>query len=156
MESSQLTSILAYQDEDIISRFTDLLAVDEPEALDIFQETKKFLYLSQRHPVFIPDDLLIIDEMWHNFILFTPAYHAFCQMHFQKYLHHLPATKAEKAQQARLRAQDPEQVKQLHLTKMEALIGATYDHLGEETVCKWFQHYPERYSPARLLALRTA
>ncbi|MEJ7658804.1 MAG: hypothetical protein WKG07_03825 [Hymenobacter sp.] len=52
------------------------------------------------HPVFIPDDLLIIDEMWHNFILFTPAYHAFCQAHFQKYLHHVPATKQEKIQPA--------------------------------------------------------
>lgn len=127
--------------------------MDEEEALDIFQETKKFLYLSQVHPVFIPDDLLIIDEMWHNFILFTPAYHAFCQTHFQKYLHHLPTTKQEKT---RLRTDPPEGNKQAYLDRLEGLLAATYDHLGEDTVRKWFQLYPERYGKAQLLALRKA
>jgi len=154
MQTPQLAAILAYQNEDVISRFTDLVGVEEEEAQDIFQETKKFLYLSQLYPIFIPDDLLILDEMWHNFILFTPAYHAFCQTHFQKYLHHLPATKQEKAQQVQLRAQQPEQSRQQYLDRMEALLGATYDHLGEDTVRKWFQFYPERYSKAHLRALR--
>lgn len=156
METPQLAAILAYQDENIISRFTDLLAVEDDEARDIFQETKKFLYLSHHYPVFIPDDLLILDEMWHNFILFTPAYQAFCQTHFQKFLHHLPATKAEKAQQAQQREQNPAQSQQDYLTRMEALLEATYDHLGEETVRKWFQRYPEQYGKAQLLALRKA
>ncbi|UOQ70194.1 hypothetical protein [Hymenobacter cellulosilyticus] len=154
MQTPPLAAILAYQNEDVISRFTDLLAVEEEEARDIFQETKKFLYLSQLTPAFIPDDLLILDEMWHNFILFTREYQDFCQAHFQKYLHHLPATKQEKAEQARLREQDPEQNKQRYLDRMEGLLEATYDHLGEDTVRKWFQQYPEQYSQARLLALR--
>ncbi|MBC8082119.1 MAG: hypothetical protein H7Z21_02805 [Hymenobacter sp.] len=156
METPQLAAILAYQDENIISRFTDLLAVEDDEAQDIFQETKKFLYLSHYSPVFIPDDLLILDEMWHNFILFTPAYHAFCQTHFQKFLHHLPATKQEKAQQVKQREQDPAQSQQEYLARLEALLGAAYDHLGAETVSKWFQRYPELYSKAQLLALRKA
>jgi len=156
METPQLDAILAYQDEDVISRFTDLLAVEEAEAQDIFQETKKFLYLSHHYPVFIPDDLLILDEMWHNFILFTPAYRTFCQTHFHKFLHHLPTTKQEKALQAKQREQDPAQHKQRYLARLEALLEATYDHLGEETVRKWFQLYPERYSKSQLLALRKA
>lgn len=154
MPTPPLAAILAYQNEDVISRFTDLLAVEEQEARDIFQETKKFLYLSQQVPAFIPDDLLILDEMWHNFILFTREYQHFCQAHFQQYLHHLPATRQEKAEQVRLRAQDPERTKQRYLNRMETLLEATYDHLGEDTVRKWFQYYPEQYSPARLLALR--
>jgi hypothetical protein len=156
MESPQLAAILAYEDEDVISRFTDLLAVDEAEARDIFQETKKFLYLSHHYPVFIPDDLLILDEMWHNFILFTPGYYAFCQTHFRKFLHHLPATRQQKAEQARQRSLDPVRSQQQYLARLEALLEATYDHLGEDTVRKWFQTYPERYSKARLLALRKA
>ncbi|GAA3945311.1 hypothetical protein [Hymenobacter algoricola] len=156
MSTPLLASLLAYEEPDIVSRFTDLLAVDEDEARDIFQETKKFLYLSQHHPAFIPDDLLILDEMWHNFILFTPLYHTFCQTHFRQYLHHLPATRQEKAQQARLRTEQPEQSRQHYLTRLEALLEATYDHLGEETVRKWFEVYPERYSKAQLLALRKA
>ncbi|OGX81547.1 hypothetical protein BEN47_19240 [Hymenobacter lapidarius] len=136
MSTPLLDALLAYEEPDIVSRFTDLLAVDENEARDIFQETKKFLYLSQHYPVFIPDDLLILDEMWHNFILFTPAYHAFCQTHFQRYLHHLPATRQEKTEQARLRAEQPEQSRQQYLARLEALLEATYDHLGEDTVRK--------------------
>ncbi len=156
MQTPQLAAILAYEDEDVISRFTDLLAVEEAEARDIFQETKKFLYLSHHYPVFIPDDLLILDEMWHNFILFTPAYAAFCQTHFQKFLHHLPATRQEKAEQVKQREQAPAQSQQEYLAQLEALLEATYDHLGEATVCKWFQTYPERYGKAQLLALRKA
>jgi DNA polymerase III gamma/tau subunit len=154
MQTPPLAAILAYQNEDVISRFTDLLAVEQQEARDIFQETKKFLYLSQLMPAFIPDDLLILDEMWHNFILFTRDYQDFCQTYFQKYLHHLPATRQEKVEQARLREQDPQLSKERYLERMEVLLEATYDHLGEETVRKWFQHYPAQYPKARLLALR--
>ena len=156
MRPPLLEALLAHEEPDIVSRFTDLLAVDEEEARDIFQETKKFLYLSLHYPVFVPDDLLVLDEMWHNFILFTPTYQAFCQTYFQRYLHHLPATRQEKAEQARLRAEHPAQSQQQYLSRLEALLEATYDHLGEETVRKWFEVYPERYSKPRLLALRKA
>lgn len=155
MHPDQLRRMLAYRNEDVISRFTDQFAVSEAEAEDVFTETIKFLYLSQLPTVFIPDDLLILDEMWHNFILFTPAYHAFCDAHFGgSYFHHVPATKAEKRQRQLDRAADAEQARQVYLAKLSDLLGATYDHLGEATVLKWFQHYPEQYSKARLTALR--
>ena len=51
--------------------------VDQEEAEDILKETLKFLYISQIPETFIPDDLLILDAMWHNMILFTPEYITF-------------------------------------------------------------------------------
>src|SRR5688572_4424201 len=94
--SKTLQELLQYSNPDIISRFTDLFDVPEQEAEDIFNETKKFLYISRIPGVFIPDELLIVDEMWHNFILFTKEYQHFCQFYFDNYLHHTPSTKAAK------------------------------------------------------------
>jgi hypothetical protein len=92
--------------------------------------------------------------MWHNFILFTPQYHEFCKEHFQNYFHHLPASKKEKEERERKRIANPVKAKEEYLEKLKALIEATFDHLGEETVIKWFQIYPEKYSKDVIKSLR--
>jgi len=71
LDIKQLSMMLDYKNENVISRFTDMFDVQEQEAEDIFQETMKFLFLVQVKGIVVPDELLIIDEMWHNFILFT-------------------------------------------------------------------------------------
>jgi hypothetical protein len=149
-----LEEILAYRNEDVISRFLDLYDVEEEEARDLFQETLKFLFLTQKGDAFIPDDLLILDEMWHNFVLFTKEYAHFCQRHFGGYNHHHPATKAEKEARTRVAQEAPEARKAENLANLGKLLELTFDHLGPETVQKWFQVYPEKYSPDRIRALR--
>lgn len=154
LNPDQLKDLLSYHNEDIISRFTDLFDVTEAEATDIFQETKKFLFVCQADGVFIPDDLLILDEMWHNFILFTKEYHAFCDRYFNRYFHHLPASKKEKEEQKTRNLQDPENARTAYLQKLEPIISLIYDQLGEETVIKWFTTYPEIYSKENIKRLR--
>ncbi len=154
LEKEQLLGLLQFENEDMLSRFTDMFDVSEDEARDILQETLKFLYISQIPGTFIPDDLLIVDEMWHNMILFSPQYHEFSQKHFQKYFHHLPASKKEKDERKRSLEADPKKARQDYLAKLEVLISITYDHLGEETVRKWFQEYPEKYGKEQIKALR--
>ena len=154
LNPDQLKEILSYNSEDILSRFTDMFEVTNEEALDLFQETKKFLYVCQVDGVFIPDDLLILDEMWHNFILFTKEYHAFCDRYFNRYFHHLPASKKEKADQRFKNLRDPEKAQADYLQKLQHVISTVYDHLGEETVIKWFQVYPETYSKENIKRLR--
>lgn len=154
MNPDQLKDMLSYHNEDILSRFTDMFEVTEEEARDIFQETKKFLYVCQVDGVFIPDDLLILDEMWHNFILFTKEYQAFCDRHFSRYFHHLPASKKEKEEQKAKNLQDPENARAEYVQKLEHVISTVYDQLGETTVIKWFQVYPETYSKENIKLLR--
>ncbi|WP_462268051.1 glycine-rich domain-containing protein [Mucilaginibacter sp.] len=154
MTQQQLEAILAYKNDDVISRFTDQFNVTDNEAEDIFIETKKFLYLCQLPGIFIPDELLIVDEMWHNFILFTKVYHQFCQEHFGRYFHHLPASKVEKVQQKLYTAADPEKVRNEFNEKLSQVIGSAYDHLGADTVVKWFKIYPQQYSKPAITALR--
>lgn len=153
-ESQQLQQMLQFESEDVLSRFMDMFDIAETEARDILKETIKFLYISQIPDVFIPDDLLILDEMWHNMILFTPQYHEFSLKHFNKYHHHVPAGKAEKEGRQMLLKADPGKAGEEYMNRLEVLISITYDHLGEETVMKWFQEYPEKYSPEKIKALR--
>jgi hypothetical protein len=62
---------------------------EEGEAL--FVEVKRFLVLSRCYP----DkqwELMSrrIDEVWHQFVLFTTEYIAFCRRYFGRFLHHFP------------------------------------------------------------------
>ncbi|MBT29182.1 MAG: hypothetical protein CMO01_05930 [Thalassobius sp.] len=154
LQKEQLAGLLEFENEDILCRFTDMYDVSDSEARDILQETLKFLYISQIPGTFIPDDLLIIDEMWHNMILFTPEYHRFSQKHFKKYFHHIPAKKEEKKKRILELNTNPEKARKDYLEKLEALISITYDYLGEDTVKKWFQVYPKKYSKEHIKALR--
>ena len=154
LNSKQLEELLQFYDEDVIARFLDMYNIDEAEVNDILKETLKFLYISQIPGVFIPDDLLIIDEMWHNMILFTPQYHEFSEKHFKKYFHHIPASKKEKELRKVKVQADPDQAREEYLEKFQVLVSITYDHLGEDTVRKWFQEYPQKYSKQTLKTLR--
>lgn len=155
ISEDQLTKLLSFTDENVISRFVDMYSISESEAEDILQETLKFLYISQIPGVFIPDDLLIIDEMWHNLILFTPLYHEFSQKFMNtSYFHHLPTSKNEKKQRDLSMKNDFDKAKDDYLKKLEFLLSTTYDHLGQDTVEKWFKIYPKKYSKENIKKLR--
>jgi hypothetical protein len=154
MSTIMLSELMQYRNEDVLSRFTDLMDVTDEEAEDIFTETKKFLFICRQPGVFIPDELLIVDEMWHNFILFTKEYQDFCAFYFGGYLHHTPATRAAKTQHQEELAADAAAVKNAFNEKLARLMSVTYDELGPNTVVKWFQHYPTRYSKQVIKNLR--
>lgn len=155
LDKKQLRNILEFKDEDMISRFTDIYNIKNKEVNDIFNETLKFLYISQVPGVFISDDLLIIDEMWHNMILFTPQYHKFSKKYFNTpYFHHIPVSKKEKEDRKKKVLQNSEKAKSEYLQKLEFLISTTYDYLGEDTVKKWFREYPNKYSKKNIKKLR--
>ncbi|CAM1334931.1 hypothetical protein [Tenacibaculum aestuariivivum] len=155
LTESQLKNLLEFTDADVISRFIDIYNLPETEVEDILSETLKFLYISQIPGVFIPDDLLIIDEMWHNLILFTPLYHKFSKEYMNTpYFHHLPATKAEKDQKKEELKISYDTSRKKYLKKLEFLLSTTYDYFGEETVNKWFELYPKKYSKENIKKLK--
>lgn len=154
MEPSQLERMLTYRNEDIISRFTDQFELKDETAELIFADTLRFMYLCQLPNIFIPDQLLIVDEMWHNFILFTKEYQKFCDTHFGRYFHHLPASKSEKEAARKAMLADPEKAKQDFGKKLSYVVSSAYDHLGQETVVRWFREYPIIYSKEAIRQLR--
>ncbi|MDJ0535879.1 MAG: hypothetical protein QNJ70_25890 [Xenococcaceae cyanobacterium MO_207.B15] len=99
---STLQEVILYQNNAVLNRFTEKWDLPFDEARDIFKETKKWLWLIAYNQeikdsivtLFIIQSPLIIDEMWHTFILFTKDYHKFCDKYFGYYIHHYPRTKS--------------------------------------------------------------
>ncbi|MBV8326816.1 hypothetical protein [Chryseobacterium sp.] len=137
---------LEYTDENVLFRFSNLYDLPEEEITDLFRETKKFIAICTEPDIYINDDLLIIDEMWHNFILFTPVYASFCTSFFQRFIHHIPLSKKEKEAFLKQEKTDPEKARTAYMGREERLISTVYELCGEETVIKWFSEYPEKYT----------
>ena len=65
-------------------------SAEEAEAL--FDEVKRYLVLSRsdRERIYAMHSLRI-DDVWHQFILYTKEYAQFCQTYFGGYIHHAPS-----------------------------------------------------------------
>ncbi len=62
------------------------------EARAAFEEVKKYLLLSysgQTHNYSMWSRK--VDEVWHQFVLFTAEYNRFCRRYFGRYVHHAPS-----------------------------------------------------------------
>ena len=57
-------------------------------------EFKKYVALSEicRDDITMTMTSKKVDEVWHQFILFTPQYHKFCKEMLGRYFHHIPKT----------------------------------------------------------------
>ena len=61
------------------------------EARALFQEVKKYLVLAARGDARpIPMFSVRVDEVWHQFVLFTAEYAEFCTRFAGRFLHHVP------------------------------------------------------------------
>ena len=78
----------------LIEQFCQDYKVSKNEALERFEETKKFLFLcaKNRNESYAPS--VEIDQMWHQFILHTRSYLEFCDL-AGGYLHHNPSERPE-------------------------------------------------------------
>lgn len=162
IKAPTLADVLAYSNRDVVHRFRKAYALDWEEAEDIFEQVKKWLWLAnhRRRSGFdkglsIDLSLVVIDEMWHNFVLFTKEYTQFCLHYFGYYLHHGPATEAEEREHRERmasldRADRIRAMKDAKRPQYEYI----YDHLGEETFVKWYVEYPKVYSYRRLAELQ--
>jgi hypothetical protein len=144
----------------ILDGFMHRYQVDEDEARAIFQETKKWLWLAAKASeeesmsLFIDKPLLVIDEMWHNFILYTRQYQRYCMEKFKKFIHHAPTPKSKELQaQYAVQVDLSNSASQLK-QKYEQQLSYIYDHLGAETVLKWYEELPAKYTPEYLQQIK--
>jgi hypothetical protein len=63
------------------------------EAEALFREVKRYLVMARTDERRIIWEMhsLRVDEVWHQFILYTVQYAEFCQRHFGRYIHHAPS-----------------------------------------------------------------
>ncbi|NRB11452.1 MAG: hypothetical protein HRU35_07595 [Rickettsiaceae bacterium] len=143
--------ILSYENSDIVEAFCKSFDVELIEAKDIFSQMLKwFVFCTDKETSEyrnIDDATLIIDEMWHTFILFTGDYTKFCKQYVGYYLHHKPSTNADLKQQ---RKRTIEEI----TTKKKAQYELVYDILGQDTFVKWYDEYPDKYSLENITKLK--
>lgn len=87
----RLPEVLAFRAEYLEQKLLTLgVAATPAEAAFLFQEVKKYLVLSQLSDVPVPMFSARVDEVWHQFVLFTRQYQEFCCEFAGHYLHHEP------------------------------------------------------------------
>ena len=142
----------------VVEGFMERYDVSYEEAQDIFNETKKWLWLAANAPdqinLFIDKPLQIIDEMWHTFILHTKAYYEFCFGHFKRFIHHNPTPKRKKEERRNAFLTDPDKEMAEHQAKVAKQYEFIYDELGPETLIKWYDTMARRYTPEHIKSIR--
>ena len=143
-----LDNLTSFKNHTVIDSFCNSLNVDKDFADIIFSDLMRFFWLSNS---FEDEDLktidtpiIIIDEMWHTYILHTKEYFHFCEKFFGRYIHHTPVVEKSKSIKP---LQEVLQEKRRRYTKI-------YDYLGEDIFIRWFQYYPDNFSSRKILALK--
>lgn len=161
-ELQHLSKVLQYRNDGVVYRFLNEFNISEKEAHDIFNEMLKWLYLKAYSlyetqlkqkitHLSITKALIIIDEMWHCFILHTKDYNNFCEENFNRMIHHKPAVYVPKEQHIIRKSIE---IEQPTIERIEELASYVYDKYGEETASKWFEIYPRKYNINNLYKLK--
>jgi hypothetical protein len=92
----QLNDVMAYEHPRLLTRLEEKVGMDASTARETFEDVKRFLYLCAiANEPLAPTEQ--IDEVWHNFILYTQDYATFCQTHFGFPIQHVPWNNSEVA-----------------------------------------------------------
>jgi hypothetical protein len=151
--------VLEYSFPALIERLERKLGLPREELEELFTDLKLWLYLCGTRGVDDPSPSIvretsIIDELWHEFILFTKEYTDFCNLFFGRYLHHRPRTEAERREQRRLFDEDLAKAREQRRQELTLLIGYVYDRLGSEVAIRWYETLGQKYAPETIQRLR--
>lgn len=84
-----LEFVMSFQFDPLVHRMVDKHGWTEANAKQCFEDLKRYLWLcaSTGKPL-VPSKK--IDQMWHDFILFTMDYSEFCEVRLGRFIHHRP------------------------------------------------------------------
>ena len=147
-----LSTLLKYRNEKVLLTFMESFNISRNESEIIFDDMLRFLWVCQLHgekPYLnvIDSPLIVIDEMWHTFILHTQAYDEFCKNYFGYFLHHQPTSKLE------TNKNKPRSLEKL-IDEKRARYTMLYEILGKTVFIRWFHLYPKKYSKTSLMKLK--
>lgn len=153
-----LDEVLAYENTNVVYRFQKVYGVSAEESNDIFSQVKRWMWLAHTRKIegitaglSIDPPLVVIDEMWHNFILFTMEYHEFCEKYFGYYIHHGPATEGEDREFHTMKETTPPgELRKMVMDSKRAQYEYVYDKLGKDIFQKWYVTYAQKYTPVFL------
>lgn len=127
--------------------------ISRPKKLKNFFRKQKYIAICTQPGIYINDDILIIEEMWNSFIVFTSAYTEFCQRFSTDLSIILPCKRGMK-QHTLIPKSFVKKLKRWIYAKKELLMNTVYVLCGEKTVSKWFKEYPEKYTKEYIRAIQ--
>lgn len=161
---------LLYKNPSIVYKFMESYDVSYEDAEALLNETVKWLWLcaykakkiketGKKIPgLFIDSSMVMIDEMWHTFILFTNDYLNFCNNTLGLFIHHRPTTKSEKdIMDIRLKEDKSSvisEVKEKNRFQYNFIYDALGDELGAKTLTLWYKTYADYYTRDKIFSLR--
>jgi hypothetical protein len=152
---TSLAELREYKNEAVVQRFLETWDLPEYEAEELFEDMKKWLWLSvysadlpagKRIDLGFTQATKIIDEMWHTFILFTKEYHDFCERYFGRFVHHAPTPRSVYDQILAAYERDPEALMNENREFFAKQYELIYDVLGEQTLVLWYDEYHKKYT----------
>ena len=89
MAKFDLEILKGYHHEGVVGKYQTELKLSRQEALQLFGDVKGFLYICAvtKAQARVP---AAIDPGWHEFLMFTKDYAAFCYQMFGHFVHHQP------------------------------------------------------------------
>jgi hypothetical protein len=146
-----LDVILAYKNQHIIDGLMSALEISPEIASQLFEDGLLWLWYCNNHASEgyrdIDDPILIVDEVWHTFILYTPYYTKFCTTFFGEYLHHMPTLLKDNVPQSDNSQED-------YFTRKKKQLVIIYELLGRDVFTRWYHTYPNTFSREQILAIR--
>jgi hypothetical protein len=139
--ASERDELLAFRAPYLEKKLVRLgVAESELEAARLFQEVKKYLALGELHrgkrlPMFSTR----IDEVWHQFVLFTSAYAEFCARFLGRFVHHIPAEYPEAPEAAAMPVMSFDDFRRAYESTFGLFCTSWLDELslGEATRLRW-------------------
>lgn len=140
-----LNDLLNYQNPRVLQSFVRDFNVTEEKAVELFQDMLRYLWIAKKHAMdkkqhpekqelqfilVMHEEMRDIDNMWHNFILYTYDYMTFCDQYFGEYLHH-----------QRDMAETMIKTNAGFSEDLEKYLSYVYDQLGQAVVMRWFACY---------------
>jgi hypothetical protein len=150
LRDPRLSTVLRYRNDAVVRRFAAEYGLSMTRSRRLFVDLLTYFWVANKYRIhtrragreqtFAMLAMWFgLDEMWHTFLLFTPAYDAFCRTHFGRYIHHQPELGT---------GDDP--------PPLDEYVQFTYDMLGYSAVVRWFRTYPRTLSRPAMMARRIA
>lgn len=137
-----LETVLGYKNEKVIKRFQSMYDLDNGLIHEIFEQVQIFLWISnkmkyEKNKVFTQlKAQVLLDEMWHNFILFTKDYTEYCNKYYGRFCHHDPCIETDQAEQSQYVCSE----------ELKDIMYYINDQLGTDIVYKWYIEWSETYT----------
>lgn len=162
-----LADAIAWEFDDIAHHFIESWDLPLTDARELFVETKKWVWLmaARYHDrkaglptpqIRFTASTYMLDQMWHQFMLYTPDYYRFTHGLFGFFIGHAPAAEEDKRKDREAKEADPKGERQKLMEELDEMYAYVREKLGAETEKKWYTTWAAKYNQERVNAMRKA